>query len=214
MAISGVGVALATAGAVAVYAGIKGESPLVALRDIASGRPPALSTVSAAPAGQVGAAVGSAAASGLAAAVAARGVGAGSLSGLPGVLSSQFGADRYSQARRWDPGFSDCSSFVGKGLKVLGIAPPGASVTGDYLVWSALGKIDRSQVGPGDLLVATSHMAVAIDVNTAIGQQNPRRNVRVGPIESDIMFGTGGFVCLRYLGTVTHTTTGTTGFTY
>lgn len=213
MAISGVGVALATAGGVLVYAGLRGESPLVALRDIASGKPPALSAVSGAP-GQVGAAAGSAAAAGLAAASAARGVGAGSLSGLPNVLASQFGGDRYSQARRWDPGFSDCSSFVGKGLKAMGITPPGASVTTDYLAWTALGKIDRSQVGPGDLLVSTSHMACAIDVNTAIGQQNPRRNVRVGPIESDIMFGTGSFLCLRYLGTVTHTTTGSTGFTY
>ncbi len=121
--------------------------------------------------------------------------------GLPQLVGAvrQFRADRYSQLKRWQQGFSDCSSFVGKGLKALGITPPGASTTVDYLAWSALRKIPESALQAGDLVVNTAHMIVATGPGTGIGQQNGRRNVQEGTI-ADLMAGTGTYVCLRYTG--------------
>jgi hypothetical protein len=109
----------------------------------------------------------------------------------------QFAGDHYSQARRWDTGYSDCSSFVGKGLRSIGITPPGASVTGSYLTWGQLRTVPRSEVGAGDLCVNAGHMIVATSNSDGIGQQNSRSNVRRGPIESLMP---GPFTCLRYVG--------------
>lgn len=186
--ISGVGVGVVTGGALLIYAGLQGVNPLAALRDIASGHPSAIpnvngsrSTVAAVPGGPAitGGAV-----------------------GYPPLLQAvqAFKGDHYSQARRWQPGYSDCSSFVGKGFKALGITPPGASTTLEYLAWSHLHKIpDARESGPGDLLISTSHMAVVIDRSSAIGQQNPTRNVATGTW-SDIMYGSGGYGIFRYRG--------------
>lgn len=189
--ISGVGVGVVSVGALLAYAGLRGESPLTALREIASGNvtPVADKTTS------VVSATGS--------------DGGSSLTGItdgpfPELLRAldRFKGDKYSQARRWENGYSDCSSFVGKGLKSLGIEPPVASTTMSYGVWSKLRKIDRSEVGAGDLIVRSGtpgHMCVAIDNETAIGQQNRTDNVKIGPIRS-LMYPSGSFLCLRYTG--------------
>lgn len=183
--ISGVGVGVAAAGALLVYAGFSGTNPLTALRDIASGNPPAIRNTA-----------------GSRVATIANGdpvlVGKMPRTGYPDLLTAvqQFKADHYSQARRWDPGYSDCSSFVGKGFKALGITPPGSSTTWDYLGWPLLVKITQFQAGPGDLLITTSHMAVVVDQINAMGQQNPTSNVRTGKW-ADIMFP-GGYGIYRY----------------
>lgn len=196
MPVSGTAVALATAGGVLLYAGLAGKSPLASLREIATSGPSALPATGAAPATSAGTT--GPAATGL---VAACMVNAG---------------DKYSQLKRWQPGFSDCSSWVGKGFKALGIKPPGASTTGDYLLWSALSKVDASQAQAGDLLVNTSHMAVVTGPGQAVGQENPSRNVAQGTF-AQIMAGTGSYLVLRYgsLGSVTgNQYTSTTGYTY
>lgn len=185
--ISGVGVSVAAGGALLIYAGLKGVNPLVALRGIASGNPDAIlnsgghrALTNGGGDSIVGGAV-----------------------GYPPLLQAvqPFRGDHYSQAKRWQPGFSDCSSFVGKGFKALGIKPPGMSTTGEYLVWKMLRKIpDPILAGPGDLLISTSHMAVVVTGGTggtAIGQQNPRENVRVGKFD-DIMAGSGAYGIYRY----------------
>jgi cell wall-associated NlpC family hydrolase len=195
MAVSGIGVALATAGGVLVYAALKGESPLDALREIASGHPSAV-----------------------AANVPAAAAGTGDIAGALGATVLGFGTplvaaamghatERYSQGRRWEPGFSDCSSFVGKSLKDIGIAPPGASVTGDYLAWRALVKVPAANAVAGDLLVNSAHMAIVTGPGTAVGQQNPSRNVAQGPFSS-IMAGTGAYLCLRYAAAAAATSAG------
>lgn len=194
MAISGLGLGLATAGGVLVYAGLTHQNPLAAIRSLASGKPTAVADTG----GQLPAAASSSYGGYVAA-------GAPSPSGgvLPQLVSSAylFQSDKYSQAKRWQNGFSDCSSFVGKAFRGIGITPPGASVTGSYLTWSKLKKIAMSDVGAGDLLCNSSHVVICINSTTAIGQENPTRNVRIGTF-SDLMAGTGSYVALRYTGTV------------
>lgn len=108
-------------------------------------------------------------------------------------------SDHYSESMRWAAGYSDCSSFVGKALKSLGITPPGSSVTTDYLLSPDWILINRSELEAGDICVNAAHMVTALDNATAIGQQNPSRNVATGPVD-DMMAGTGSFVCKRYTG--------------
>jgi len=110
----------------------------------------------------------------------------------------QFNADKYSQGKRWQSGFSDCSSYVGKGMKVLG-EDMGASTTLTYMTSPKWSTISRSQIGPGDIAVNATHMVVITGSDTAIGQENPRRNVQSGSID-DLMGGTGPYIFRRYKG--------------
>jgi hypothetical protein len=183
-----------TAGAVLVYAGLRGVNPLAGLREIVSGRPGAVST---APAFTTTAATGAGSVAGDALGVVGSTIGAGGGQGAALVVAAQqFAGDRYSQARRWQDGYSDCSSFVGKAFKAIGIAPPPLSVTTTYLAWTRAVKIPRAQLQGGDLCVNTAHMVLAAGANSAIGQENPRDNVQRGTPEQ--LMGTSDFVCLRY----------------
>lgn len=178
--ISGIAVAMATAGGVLLYAGFQGKGVVAALKEISTGKASSLpaSTVSWSTSG-------GGAAGGLAAA--AFGTGGGP---HPEFVQAALrrGNELYSQTKRWADGYSDCSSFVGKVLKDNGITPPGASVTSSYLVWNKLRTISRSEIGAGDLLCGSGHIAIAMSATQAIGQQNGRDNVKVGAI-SDLMFG-------------------------
>jgi len=188
---------MAGAAALLMYAGFRGTDPLTALRDVATGKPPGLAKASGARQslwdGIGGTGAGS---SGGVAAVGFTGGGA-----HPEFVraTNGFAMDRYSQARRWAEGYSDCSSFIGKALKACGIVPPGASVTGSYLVWTKLRTVDRSAIVAGDLLCGSGHIAMAIGGGMAIGQQNARQNVQVAPI-AEIMYGQPSWVARRYVG--------------
>lgn len=182
--ISGVGVGVASAGALLIYAGLKGSNPLTALRDIASGQPTAISNTSGSTLLQR-----------------SNPYSNGTLqTGYPPLLQavSAFDGDHYSQAKRWQPGFSDCSSYVGKGFKSLGIPVPGASTTLEYLAWRMLTKISQPIAGPGDLLISSSHMAVVVDGLTAKGQQNSKSNVRTDTWKN-IMAGSVSYGVYRYV---------------
>lgn len=189
--VNGMAVATITAGAVLTYAGFRGVSPLQALRDIASGAPPAVSGTSA------GLDTGTAglAAIGAAAAVA----GTSATTAGSGLVRAAFthANERYSQTKRWQAGFSDCSSFVGKSFRDIGITPPGPSLAASYLIWPKVYKVARSALSPGDLCANAGHIIIATGPNAAIGQENSRQNVQVGTPEN-LMMGTGSFVCLRY----------------
>jgi cell wall-associated NlpC family hydrolase len=192
--ISGVAVALATAGGVLLYAGFQGLNPLEALKDITSGKTRQLvakptSFVNDATAiGQGGGGVTQAM------------FGSAAGGGHPEIVAAAMAhrGEKYSQARRWDNGYSDCSSFVGKALKDVGITPPSGSVTGSYLVWRELRTVPKGAILPGDILAGSGHVAIAVSPTTAIGQQNGRQNVRVDSIDS-IMFGQT-WVPRRYVG--------------
>jgi cell wall-associated NlpC family hydrolase len=198
MALSGKGVALATVGGLFVYAGLTKQGLTGAFRALASGHPPGISTSSSSAANNAAAltALGAGAAAGVQALLPS----GGSTIGPELVAAAQsFQSDLYSQTKRWQVGYSDCSSFVGKSFAKIGITPPGASTTLSYLAWSKLTKIPAADVGAGDLLCNSTHVVIAINSTTAIGQENPSINVQVGSF-SDLMAGTGTYVVLRYNG--------------
>lgn len=214
MGISGTGVAVATLGGLLVYAGLTGQNPVQALKDISTGKPKGASKSSGYTNTQVypgldqavtDANLNPAASAG---GVLASAVGTGPLPALPTAALS-FIMDQYSQAKRNQTGFSDCSSFVGKSFRAIGITPPGGSTTGEYLVWKKLKKIPISEAGAGDLLVNSAHMAIVFNPNgslgggkyapVAIGQQNTQSDVRIDSF-ANIMYGTGAYICLRYTG--------------
>lgn len=194
--INGVGLAVATMGGLLVYAGFRGTNPVEALRDVASGTPTGVTARNA----------------GLQAAAASYGGAGGGTPATGGSASSLVAAarknagDLYSQAKRWQPGYSDCSSFVGKALKAIGIKPPGASTTASYLTSNRFMKVSRGDAQAGDLAITTSHMAIFTGPDTAIGQQNRKRNVTEGDID-DVMYPNKSFTVLRYKGDLTGGTT-------
>lgn len=200
--ISGVAVALASAGGILLYAGFQGQSPLAALKDVTSGKTKELTpnTVSFSnDPTQVG-----------------KGVVAAGYSGASGFGAALVAAvmahknEKYSQAKRWSAGFSDCSSIIGKALKDIGVTPPGASTTLNYRSWSKLRNVARDEIQAGDFLCGSGHVAIALDSQRAIGQQNPRQNVRIDGIDS-IMYGQAGWVPRRYVGAASGSSSGGAG---
>lgn len=194
--IPGRAVAVATAGAFLVFVGIRDIPVLDGLRELTRGRLPEArnkptgETTRAILAGlDTSSSTGSSGGSGTA-------VTGGSLPALVNAVT-RYSGDKYSQSKRWQPGYSDCSSFVGKGLKDIGITPPGVSVTGSYLTWRQLKQIPREQLAAGDLCVNGGHMVVAVSNSEAIGQQNGRTNVRRGTPEQLMP---GPFTSFRYVG--------------
>lgn len=165
--ISGTAVATVTAGAVLIYAGFRGVNPVRALQDIASGSPePVSSEGTTLTTGSGSSSESSSGGSGEALVQAAR----------------KHKNEKYSQAKRWKTGYSDCSSFVGKAFKDIGITPPGGSTTVSYLGWSKLKRISASEVKAGDLIYHPGHIVIATSNTRAIGQQNRRANVQEGSI--------------------------------
>lgn len=193
--ISGVAVVLATAGGVLLYAGFQGVDPLTALKDITSGKTKALEptqvsfTNDPTSLGQGGGVV----------AIGLGGGGGSAIGDRIAAATQRHKHEKYSQARRWQAGYSDCSSFVGKCLKDAGITPPGSSVTYSYMTWGKLRTVSRSEIQAGDILCSGGHVAIALSPTTAIGQQNGRQNVRTDSIRN-IMWGQSGWVPRRYVG--------------
>jgi len=193
--IPGIAVVMGTAGALLLYAGFQGLNPLTALRALSTGKTKPLVKTSS----YVSSGAPSATGGGSGGVVS---TGYTTTSGShPEILQAagQFKDDLYSQSKRWQDGYSDCSSFVGKTLKSLGIAYPGNSVTGNYLVWNQLRTIKRSEIVAGDLLCGSGHIAIAIDSQHAVGQQNSRENVKADTIDN-IMWGQSGWIPRRYVG--------------
>lgn len=172
--VNGPAVAIAALGGVLVYAGFRGVSPLQALRDISNGEPPAVESKPYVPTASAGASGRS-------------GLGDSRRSAVVSAAQSYRG-DRYSQARRTQPGYSDCSSFVSKALVDAGIDPPGSkwANTTNYRLSGQWRTIPASQAQPGDIAISIGHMVLvtAAGGGQAIGQQNSRTNVREGSTAS------------------------------
>jgi hypothetical protein len=190
--VNGVAVGIATVGGLLIYAGFQGSTVIAALKSVSGGTSKPLGTTSTAwindPTRRSGGDTLQA--------------GAPSGSGIGPQLVAAMRrrkGELYSQARRWEAGYSDCSSIIGKCFKDLGIKPPGASVTGSYLTWGQLRTVARTQIQEGDLLCGSGHIAVATSPTTAIGQQNGRAHVQEGPIDQ-IMWGQPSWVPRRYVG--------------
>jgi hypothetical protein len=185
-------VLLVAAGGVLVYAGFTSQNPLAALKSVSSGKP---TSVRDQP-GIDSASFVSTSGGGIAS-VAYANVGTGG--GLPSLprACEQFAGDRYSKAMRWANGYSDCSSFVGKGLKLIGVKPPAGSTTGSYLASREWKQVPASSVQAGDLAIAMNHVVVCYGSGYGIGQQNPRSNVQKGTVDS-LMIGNKPYIYLRY----------------
>jgi cell wall-associated NlpC family hydrolase len=199
MAISAGGVGLAAMGGILVWGGLANASPLSVLRDLVAGKP----TQIAVGAQGAGPQVGDTGAVGVqgSATSAANNVAAKSIPGVSSIGAEivagamQYKGDLYSQTKRAQDGYSDCSSFVSKALIAAGIAPcgnPGSlPTTAQYALWSALYSVTDGTAQPGDILLAPGvHIAIVMGPNSAIGQENPQINVRTGSFNS-IMAGTG-----------------------
>jgi hypothetical protein len=175
--ISALAVAVVTAGGVLVYAGFRGINPLEAIREVGSGKPVAIANQ-----GTVFSTDGSVA--GQDAAIAARGNNLGSRAG---AAAQKYIGDKYSQAKRTQSGWSDCSSFCDKILRDIGIPPPTKwASTANYRLQSGGWKvISKSSAMPGDVAVNSHHMVMITGAKgaSAIGQQNPRVNVRTGTVD-------------------------------
>jgi len=190
--ISGLAVAFAAAGGLLVYAGLKNLSPAAALRDVSTGRP--------SPVPDIGVELSGAAAG---AAVGGLPVGAGGAAAAAGgavaAAATKYMADRYSQLRRTRPGWSDCSSFADKVLTDVGIRPPTKwASTANYRASPEWVTIAREQARPGDIAVSGGHMVLVTGNggSSAIGQQNPRVNVRTGTVAQ--LMGSQTYVYKRY----------------
>lgn len=133
------------------------------------------------------------------------GGGGSSFGGKRGAVvagAQKYMGDKYSQARRREVGWSDCSSFVDKALRSAGINPPGNewAITTDYLHSSDWPTIPASQAQAGDIAVNATHMVLIVDGSlNAIGQENPRTNVRRGTVAT-LMTGTGSYVIKTWKG--------------
>jgi len=194
--IPGIAVGMAGAAALLIYAGFQGVDPLTALRDVATGKPKGLAEKAAARTALyegVGVEGGS-----------GGGVAQASLAGVSGPHPEFVNAaaghahEVYSQLKRWQPGYSDCSSFVAKSMRAAGIDVDNKNTTG-FMAWPYLKRISKSEIGRGDLLINHTHMAIALDGQRAIGQQNKNRNVATGSFEA-IMMNTGPWSAYRYVG--------------
>lgn len=179
--ISGLSVALAAAGGILVYAGFKNLSPVGALRDVSGGKPTGVANtgtdLSAGIATGPGVAQGDAALS----------------------VAVKYEHDLYSQARRTQVGYSDCSSFCDKILTDMGIPPPVKwASTANFRISASWVNIPLADTKPGDIAVNSHHMVMitAAGGAAAIGQQNARVNVRTGTVV-DLM--SNDYVCKRYV---------------
>jgi hypothetical protein len=188
--ISGTAVAVASVGVVLVYAGFRNVSLVQALRDLTSGKPPAVqgksTDVTTGPGG-----------------------GGGTASGFGDArrttvvsAANKYTGDVYSQAKRTQPGFSDCSSFVDKALKDAGIQPPFSpwANTSNFRMSPEWKTIPAAQAQPGDIGLSAAHMVLitAAGGATGIGQQRPGVNVKTGTMAT--LFGSQSFVYKTWTG--------------
>lgn len=187
--ISGLAVAFAAAGGLLVYAGLKGLSPIGALKDVSGGKPSGVvdrstslqgADLSATPVtGAIGGAV------------------LGASRAATVAAANRYAGDKYSQARRTQPGYSDCSSFCDKAFTDAGIPPPVKwASTANYRISPHWVNIKLSESLPGDIAINSHHMVLITGAggSSAIGQQNPRVNVRTGTVNQLI----DNYVVKRY----------------
>lgn len=193
MAISGVGVAALSAGALLIYAGLQDINPLEALKQIASGKPVPVSKRTGSSLGKSYDEDG-----GYTKELAYTGNGLG---GLAAVAWNQYGNDKYSQSQRSQGGYSDCSSFTSKAMRAY---VPGFPMlnTGGFLFSPDWISVSAANARAGDIALNGSHMAI-VGYRTpkgdlvGVGQQNPKKNVKIDTIKN-LMANTGPYNLYRY----------------
>lgn len=192
--INGLGVGMATAGGVLVYAGLRDVSPLEALRDMMSGRLPTVERRGSPTADEI---------------LNRQSGGPGSKA--PSVLGA--GGALVTAARRYvggpyrfggtDPRTGlDCSALVQRAFKDIGV-PDCPRTSGQQFVWRALTTVrNQRDVQPGDLVFWPGHVAIATSAGaaTVVGALNRRSGVREGPIKANGVTGAPISGFRRYAG--------------
>lgn len=178
MAIDGKALTALGIGTLFVWSGIKGWSVMATVGEIITGKPPSASSV-----GELVTSSGgdSLPPSGGFAETALRFQGhAYKFGGAPGIRAEN----------PWD-----CSSFMNYVIGVVHGAPipgyrPGrydgkthGPSTGQWMFWSGLQKVKRSEVQAGDIIVWVGHMGMAISNSQMISALNPRQGTAVTGIE-------------------------------
>jgi cell wall-associated NlpC family hydrolase len=177
--ISGIAVALAAGGGVLAYAGFRGVGVAAALREISSKNGPVgLKTSGVDLSGDIVSKPVAGAVAGVAESVVGQ---------IVTSAAQKYMGDKYSQVRRRDTGYSDCSSFVYKILRDIGRPPTVAwSNTTNYHVDPKFKTVPLSQAQAGDLALSAGHVTILTGAGganaPAIGQQNTRVNVRTGTV--------------------------------
>lgn len=187
--LNGLSFGIVTIGGLFIYAGIRGVSPLQALRDVSSGKPTPVPNKP----GELDLTGGNVALVGQTGGIAQKALAA----------VTEFNGDKYSQLLRTRQGYSDCSSFVCKGFHAVGVAKPdgrmewpNTTAFANSPAWKTVAKDDTK---PGDIAVTSGqHMVfiTAAGAAQAIGQQNPRSNVKTGTIGE--LFSNMGPVVITY----------------
>lgn len=199
-AVSGTALGVISVGGLLIYAGFMGVNPIQALALVASGHPTSPTSKPA----------------DIAADVTERestepeATGGENVSGLRGAVVSASGKyvnDKYSQAKRTQAGWSDCSSFVDKCLKDAGIAPPQSpwASTANYRASGAWKNIAKSAAQPGDIAISSHHMILITQGggNFGIGQETEGVNVKTGTPAQ--LFGKQTYVFKTWTGYATPT---------
>jgi hypothetical protein len=188
--INGLSIGVTTVGAALVYAGFRGVSPLTVFKEVSGGKlPPVTGKPTTPPATGGG--------------VPSLPSGFGDSRRAAVVAAAQkYTGDIYSQAKRTQPGFSDCSSFVDKALRDAGIAPPMNpwANTALYQMSPEWKTIPASQALPGDIAIGPGHMVLITAAGgvSGIGQQRPNVNVRTGNMAT--LFGSVPYVFKTWTG--------------
>lgn len=170
-------VMVTTGGALLAYAGLTGQTPLNVLRGFSTGKLKPIADKSSSGIETLTPSSSSATASGP----------------HPEFVAAlqQFAGDKYSETKRNQSGYSDCSSFVSKGMRAAGVSAayiagwPRTTIT--LKSWSAMSVVSTASMGAGDLAISNTngtgaHVVMIVQNGMAIGQQNPTENVKAGPI--------------------------------
>ncbi len=190
-------VAIAAAGAVTVYAAMKGIGLASGFRNLLAGQPLPPGQDLTVPLGQE---------------TGAGGAELGVNSPIAGAALGYVGAGHLYRYGGASPAGWDCSGFVNWVLcHDLGYAIPGygggqftgashGPVTGQWALWSGCQTIDRSQLDAGDLAIwPLFHMGIAISNGEMVSAPGP--NGTPAPTRSGIDGAASGpLVCRRLLG--------------
>lgn len=171
-------VALASGGALLVYAGLRGESPLEAVRAVLAGNPPPV------PMGKP---------------VTLTGIGGGDFPTAAGTSSLVNSAEKYLGVKyRWggkDPLTGlDCSGLVFVAYRDIGIAAPRSSVTQRF--WKSVRVV--SSPAPGDLVYWPGHIGIVVGPDKMINAPHTGTVVRYDTISGHRSTTTPTY--LRYVG--------------
>ncbi|WP_433478145.1 NlpC/P60 family protein [Spirillospora sp. CA-142024] len=164
--INGVGVGIAAAGLVLTWAGFRNVSPIEAFKQLVMGKAPEANPKPAFQPVTFSGSSGTVGGPGLQ----TIGSGGGSVLAMAQqVAGSPAGRSRYC----WGGGHTsspcsakcfDCSGYASCVLNRLGLLK-GSMTTLGFLAWKGAVTVPFSQRQPGDLLVTTTHMGIAIDGN-------------------------------------------------